>query len=69
MAIKGTVLDLYTSDGTFEVVEVHANAILTRICGRWGEKIGGFGLFTLNKSEIPQDSGDPVEYLKETNFD
>src|SRR5690606_11814494 len=35
----------------------------------WGDEVGGSGLFSVHKSDAPQDRGDPVSYPKETNFD
>jgi mannose-6-phosphate isomerase-like protein (cupin superfamily) len=62
-------LDLNVPDGCFEVIEVLSDCTLIRMCGRWGNEIGGSGIFSGTKSDAPQDNGDPVEYPKETNFD
>ncbi len=69
LAERGTNLDLITEDGQFEVSEVLTECILIRLGGKWGDELGGSGLFTVVKSEQPQDKGDPVDYPKETNFD
>lgn len=68
-AKTGTNLDLKTADGQFEVAEVTADTVVIRMCGRWGEELGGSGLFGVSKSENPRDVGDKVDYPKETNFD
>jgi mannose-6-phosphate isomerase-like protein (cupin superfamily) len=62
-------LDLSTPDGRFEVSEVISDCTLIRMCGHWGNEIGGSGIFTVSKSDAPQDKGDPVDYFKETNLD
>lgn len=69
LAQRGMNLDLTTEDGYFEICEVQAETILIRMCGQWGDELGGSGLFAVAKSDAPQDKGDPVEYRKETNFD
>ena len=62
-------LDLVAQGGEFDVTEVETDTILVRVCGHWGEETGGSGLFSVVKSNHPFDSGDPVEYTKETSFD
>jgi mannose-6-phosphate isomerase-like protein (cupin superfamily) len=68
-AERGTKIDLFDEAGQFEITEVTADTILVRVCGHWGEELGGSGLFSVVKSDEPQDKGDPVSYPKETNFD
>jgi len=62
-------LDLSTPDGSFVVLDVFADTTLIRMCGRWGDETGDSGLFTATRSDDPRDSGDPVDYPKETSFD
>jgi hypothetical protein len=69
LAEEGTNLDLPADDGSFEVTETLDDAVLVYLAGRWGDEVGGSGLFSVRKSVAPQDSGDPVSYAKETNFD
>jgi mannose-6-phosphate isomerase-like protein (cupin superfamily) len=69
IAERGANLDLTTESGQFEIIEVLDDTILIRMCGEWGEPLGGSGLFAVAKSDHPQDKGDPVNYPKETNFD
>jgi mannose-6-phosphate isomerase-like protein (cupin superfamily) len=74
LAERGTNLDLAAAgtpvqNAQFEVSEVLNASILIRMCGDWGEQRGGSGLFSVAKSEQPQDKGDPTDYPKETNFD
>ena len=68
-AETGANLDLGSSDGCFQVVDVQSNCTLIRMCGRWGDETGGSGIFTAANSSNPQDGGDAVDYPKETNFD
>ena len=68
-AEQGTNLDLTSADGRFEVVEVSEPVVLVRMCGRWGEDTGGSGLFSVERSDNPEDGGDPADYAKQTNFD
>lgn len=69
VAERSANLDLTAGDGHFEVTEVMADTILVRMCGHWGEEVGGSGIFGVVKSSSPQDRGDAVDYIKETNFD
>lgn len=67
-AAEGANLDL-TGDGAFAVGDVTAPTTLIRMCGDWGEELGGSGLFGGRESDDPTDAGDPVSYPKKTNFD
>ncbi|MDQ5851656.1 MAG: hypothetical protein M3380_06185 [Chloroflexota bacterium] len=66
---RGAQLDLRAAEEALVVVEVLADTTLVRMCGHWGETLGGSGLFTVARSEHPHDVGDPVPYPKTTNFD
>lgn len=61
--------DLPTPDGAFVIVEVLEPATLIRLCGAWGDDLGGAGLFGVRRSDAPHDRGDRVAYPKETDFD
>jgi mannose-6-phosphate isomerase-like protein (cupin superfamily) len=77
VAIDGTAVDatagsnLDLSDGAvgFDVCEIHEDIVAVRLCGDWGEETGGSGLFTVESSDAPANRGDPVPYVKTTNFD
>jgi mannose-6-phosphate isomerase-like protein (cupin superfamily) len=69
LAGEGANLDLPADDGSFEVIETLDNAVLVYLAGRWGDEVGGSGLFSVRTSDAPQDRGDRVTYPKETNFD
>ena len=68
-AEEGTNLDLPTPIGQFEVCDVTEDAVVIRMAGRWGEDLGGSGLFGVVKTESPKFKGDPVDYEKKTTFD
>lgn len=61
-------LDL-TPGAQFEVTDVQEPTTLIRMCGRWGNDVGGSGIFPVWNVDDPKDSGDPVEYPKTTCFD
>ena len=69
MAEKGANLDLTSQDERFRVKEVMEPVTLIRMCGRWGDEIGGSGIFTANQNDNPNNPGDPVDYPRNTNFD
>lgn len=64
-----TNVELITPDGQFEVRRVYAPTVLVRMCGRWGDEVGGSGLFGVNNTDKPADPGDKVAYPKTTCFD
>jgi mannose-6-phosphate isomerase-like protein (cupin superfamily) len=68
-AVAKSGFDLQTTDGSFEVLQTLERLVLIRMCGRWGEPTGGFGIFEVENSGSPKDHGDPVGYRKTTNFD
>lgn len=68
-AEQGTNLDLMTPEHEFVIGEVTDVTTLLRVAGDWGEITGGSGVWRIENSDDPHDKGDPVDYLKETNFD
>jgi len=68
-ASAGDKFTLDTPDGNFHVDEVLSDTVLVRVCGSWGEEIGGFGIFEVGDGDRRQDRGDLVDYPKETGFD
>ncbi len=62
-------IELITPQGQFEVRRVHAPTVLIRMCGRWGDQVGGSGLFGVANTDKPSDGGDKVTYKKTTCFD
>ena len=67
-AEQGAYLDLSAPSERFEVRALE-DATLVRMCGRWGDEVGGSGIFAGWKVDEPKDCGDPVDYPKETPFD
>jgi len=61
-------IDLSTPGDQFSA-EASEDAILIRMSGRWGEEVGGSGIFPAWKVDDPKDVGDAVTYPKETGFD
>lgn len=68
-ATAGTNLDLPSGDGGFEVLETTSGTTLIRMCGHWGNELGGSGIFRVVSSAERGDGGDPVSYPKTTHFD
>ena len=68
-AEEGTNLDLHEGDAPFVVTDVQSPTTIIHMAGHWGDEVGGSGLFSVKKSDHPQDNGDPHDYAKETNFD
>jgi mannose-6-phosphate isomerase-like protein (cupin superfamily) len=68
-ATAGSNLDLPSGAGCFEVSEISNDVVAVRLCGDWGDETGGSGLFAVDNTETPADKGDPVQYVKTTNFD
>jgi mannose-6-phosphate isomerase-like protein (cupin superfamily) len=67
---EGGQFDVVREDGEL-VIECpeDGGAKLVRMCGRWGDDVGGSGLFWVVNSDDPKDFGDPIDYPKKTNFD
>ncbi len=76
IAFGGQVIDAgpnanidLTPGAHFEVSDVTEEVTLVRMCGRWGDEVGGSGIFPVWNVEDPKDGGDPVPYPKTTCFD
>ncbi len=67
--VAGDILDIDAPGDRFGVLGVTEDAVLVRMAGRWGDEVGGSGVFTVGESEDPHDWGDPVGYPKRTTFD
>lgn len=68
-AEPGANLDLTAPDQHFEITGVSEDAVLVRMCGRWGDEVGYSGVFWLPIVENPQENGDPVDYAKNHTLD
>lgn len=66
---RGVKPDLIGDEGQFVVENGASDSILVRVCGHWGEELGGSGVFSVTESERLPERGDPVDYPKATNFD
>lgn len=66
---EGANLDLTQAASQFVVGDVTAPTVLIRMSGRWGEEVGGSGLFGVANTDKPSDGGDKVTYKKTTCFD
>jgi mannose-6-phosphate isomerase-like protein (cupin superfamily) len=51
------------------VLETTADTTLVRMCGNWGNELGGSGIFRVAPGAERGDGGDPVSYPKTTQFD
>jgi mannose-6-phosphate isomerase-like protein (cupin superfamily) len=50
-------------------VQPTEESVIVIIRGAWGEDLGACGVFTLDRSETPENMGDPVSYDRNTHFD
>lgn len=66
---EGANLDLTQAASQFVVSDVAVPTVLIRMSGRWGEEVGGSGLFGVTNTDKPSDGGDKVTYKKTTCFD
>jgi mannose-6-phosphate isomerase-like protein (cupin superfamily) len=64
-----TRLDRAQAEERLRVLEAIEPAILVRVCGDWGDELGGFGLFVAGPTDGRTDGGDAVDYPKDTGFD
>lgn len=62
-------VDLFGEEGRFEATAVSDGVELTRLCGRWVDRVGGSGLFAVVTAEGPSGVGSPVAYARNTVFD
>ena len=64
-----TKAELVGGGGQFEVANVTEATTLVRMCGHWGEELGGLGIFQAGPNDNRNGGGDPVDYEKDTAFD
>ncbi len=69
LAEEGSQVDLDASMEGWQADGAAEEMTIVRMCGRWGDELGGSGIFGVRTSEEPKDKGDAVPYLKKTNFD
>lgn len=63
------ILDVTERQGENIALEAISETVLVRVCGNWGEDIGGCGFFEVGRNDHRVDGGDVVDYRKDTNFD
>jgi mannose-6-phosphate isomerase-like protein (cupin superfamily) len=69
---KGGIVDLTDPAAPpIQVRECAEPTTLIRMAGRWGEQVGGSGLFPVMNADVenPPNWGGPVDYKKKTGFD
>lgn len=42
---------------------------IVRLCGSWGDDLGGTGIFPVYKAQNPENPGDPADYARNASFD
>jgi mannose-6-phosphate isomerase-like protein (cupin superfamily) len=65
---EGQFHDLVGAD-SWRIRTFAPHARVVRLSGRWGNEIGGCGIFRTDNVEKPLDHGDPVSYPKTTAID
>ena len=57
--VEREVFDLVAGEAGFEVTAEDEAATVIRMSGRWGEELGGSGIFGVQEIDAPRDGGDP----------
>ena len=65
----GTMVDVRDEAESFEICDVQHDVTVVRMCGRWGDEVGGAGLFSVENVDPPENAGDPAAYERHTGFD
>jgi mannose-6-phosphate isomerase-like protein (cupin superfamily) len=65
---EGQFLDLAPDAPAWTVLAAR-DAQIVRMSGRWGEELGGCGIFSAANVADPVNTGDPVAYEKTTSVD
>ncbi len=68
-AEEGANFECQTAEEPCQVQKALSEMTLVRMCGHWGDKTGGCGLFAVVEDDERMDQGDPVDYPKTTGFD
>jgi len=66
---KGANMDIAGMDGRFAVINVREPTTIVRMAGRWGDEVGGSGIFTGDNVDTDGYSGDAPLFPKRTDFD
>jgi mannose-6-phosphate isomerase-like protein (cupin superfamily) len=68
-ASRGTNVDLAPGEGSFILRDVAERLTAVWMSGRWGDEVGGSGLFSVDANAQPPDDDTPYDYRKTTSFD
>jgi len=68
-AEKGANLDIEKEGDSFVIKDVTEDAVIVRMCGRWGDETGGSGPFSVKEGGKPPAAESPINYPKTTSFD
>lgn len=70
-AVKGVQFNIVNDNDFFEISDTGEGTVIIRLCGTWGEEMGGSGLFEVNVLTADQigNAGDPTEFKRNTNLD
>jgi mannose-6-phosphate isomerase-like protein (cupin superfamily) len=66
---QGQFLDLAAGEAGWEFRSREISCQLVLLLGRWGEELGGCGLFSAEANPPSAVRGDPVDYPKNTSID
>jgi len=62
-------IDIDPALGPWTMLGTTDSAGFVRLCGNWGNELGGCGIFRVRPVTTPEIKGDPVEYRKNTAVD
>ena len=65
---KGSYFELQQNDIEIINSSIESNIII-HIGGNWSKVKGTCGVFSMNNSLVPKNSGDPTDYTRKTDFD
>lgn len=68
-AAQGANLDLSPEDDRFLIHDIEEPVVAIRMSGRWGDEVGGSGLFSVQAKSPPPKGDTPYRYRKVTSFD
>jgi mannose-6-phosphate isomerase-like protein (cupin superfamily) len=62
-------VDIDRDAGPWTVIGTTDTSGFVRLCGRWGDELGGCGIFRVRPVSDKETKGDPVSYRKNTSVD
>ncbi|KUG25001.1 hypothetical protein ASZ90_005181 [hydrocarbon metagenome] len=66
---KNDVAEYVRDENKLKQIIAFENSVIIRIGGNWNNKSGSRGVFQLNKTDNPKNTGDQVDYERNTEFD